>query len=467
MMSLSGPVARTPRLARALRALIAGAAFALALGASDTHAETLGDALAAAYTNSELLEQNRALLRAVDEDVAIALSSLRPVVNYAANATHDQNLFGTNFSATLSLSAELVLFDFGRSRLGVELAKESVLSARSQLIGVEQNVLFNAVQVYMNLIRAGEFVALRENNVRLITQELRAARDRFELGEITVTDVSIAEARLALSRANLAAAQGDLQIAREQYLAFVGRKPGTLAPPPAAPATAASLEEAKNIALRTHPSLASAQRQVNIGELNIAIVEAAMKPSISAGASAQLDDLGNTSGRLSLSLGGPIYQGGRLTAQYRKAVANRDASRAALLQAAITVEQNVGIAWAQRAVAAAQLEASEGQIRAARVAFRGIREELELGARTTLDVLDAEQELLDAEANRISAYTDYYVATYAVLREMGLLTADHLRLAVVQYDPEAYYNAVKTAPIRKVSPQGEKLDRVLRGLGKY
>jgi outer membrane protein len=350
--------------------------------------------------------------------------------------------------------------------LSIDLAKESVLALREALVNVEQNVLYNGVAAYMNVIRASEFVALRDNNLRLITQELRAATDRFELGEVTRTDVSLAEARLALSRANLAAAQGDYNAAREQFKAVTGHYPGRLAAAPAAPRTATSLEEARAIALRTHPSIRQAQRQVTISELAMEIALTAMKPTISAGARVGLADTGNTSGQLTLQMTGPIYSGGKLSAQYRKAVAQRDAARAALLQQGVIVGQNVAVAWAQIAVAAAQLQASEQQIRASTVAFRGVREEATLGARTTLDVLNAEQDLLDAQANRISAYTTYYTATYALLREMGLLTVDHLKLGIVTYDPAGYYNAVKDAPVRKVSPQGQKLDRVMKSLGK-
>jgi outer membrane protein len=431
-------------------------------------AETLADALVSAYNHSHLLDQNRALLRAADEDVAVALADLRPILSYAATAGIANNaVTGDTLSQSLSISADLLLYDFGRTKLGVELARESVLASRETLINVEQTVLYNAVQAYMNVIRSGEFVALRQNNVRLITEELRAARDRFELGEVTQTDVSIAEARLALARANLAAADGQLESAREQYRASVGHFPGQLSAAPAAPRTATTLADAKAIAQRTHPAIRQAQREVTIAELSIAIAEAAMKPSLTANASASTSNAATSpSGSIGLRFSGPIYMGGKLSALYRKAVARRDATRANLLQTANIAEQNVGLAWSQLNVASAQFQSSERQISAARIAYRGVREEATLGARTTLDVLNSEQELLDAEANRISSYTDFYVATYGLLREMGLLTAEHLRLGVVVYDPEAYYNAVKTGPIRKISPQGEKLDRILKGIGR-
>ncbi len=445
--------------------------FALAAGLSlvalPVAAETLTDAFISAYKNSHLLEQNRALLRAADEDVATAFAALRPVLNYAISASraYDAGL-STGFAATASLTAELLIYDFGRSKLAVELAKETVLATRAGLVTIEENVLFSAVQAYMNVIRTAEFVTLQQNNVRLISEELRAANDRFELGEVTRTDVSIAEARLAAARASLASAVGDYDSARETYRAAVGHFPGKLAPAPRAPQTARTLDEAKSIGLKTHPSIKQAQRTVNADELAISITLAAMRPVLSASARTQYTDQGDMSEQLGLSLSGPIYQGGKLSAAYRKAVARRDSDRANLLQAANLVQQNIGLAWAKLSAAEAQLRASEGQIRSATVAYNGVKEEATLGARTTLDVLNSEQDLLNAQASRISAYADLYTANYALLREMGLLTVDHLKLGIPTYDPEGYYNTVKNAPVRKVSPQGQKLDRVLKALGK-
>ncbi len=185
---------------------------------------------------------------------------------------------------------------------------------------------------------------------------------------------------------------------------------------------------------------------------------------------AQTSDPANNdyfSSNAGISISGPIYQGGKLSALYRQALAQAEAQRANLHLVRHTVDQNVGNAWAQLAIATAQIEATDRQIRASRVALRGAREEASLGARTTLDVLNAEQELLDAEDARLTAGVDQYLAVYQLLNSMGLLTADHLRLGIVTYDPpEAYYNTVSTAPVRQVSPQGEKLDAVLKALGK-
>lgn len=437
----------------------------------DARAETLADALVAAYKNSNLLDQNRAVLRAADEDVAIAVSTLRPVVSYTLQAGWSRadvsSALGSTvvegLSASLSLSADLVLIDFGRRKLDIQVAKESVLATRQALIQVEQNVLLDAVQAYVDVRLSQEVVALRQSNLRLITQELRASRDRFDVGEITRTDVSIAEARLAESRAALAAAEGQLMVAREAYKAATGAYPGKLAPLPKAPALPRNMEEAQSVARGTHPLIRQAQHQVTVADLQVEAAKAERTPTIGAGVTLRTDDEDMQSANIGLSMSQTLYAGGRLSALQRKAMAGKDAARAALQQTAVGILQNVGVAWANLAVAAASIEASDLQIRAAQAAFDGVREEAAAGTRTTLDVLDAEQELLDARNARLQAEAQRYVAVYQVLSTMGLLTVDHLQLGIPTYDPEAYYGAVEKAPSH--SAQGKKLDRILEKIG--
>ena len=459
-----GSVRRGARWARGAM-LALGVAFAPVI----SHAETLSDAMVLAYKNSGLLAQNRALLRAADENVAQSVAALRPVVSYLAGTTH--NFDTATWSSSLTLSADLTLYDFGRSQLAVDVAKESVLAMRDRLIGYEQTVLNNTVAAYLGVRSAQAVVGLRASNVRLITQELRAARDRFEVGEVTRTDVSLVEAQLAAARAAAAQAQGDLNVARESYKAATGQYPGNLAAPPSPPKTANSLEGARAIARKRHPNILAAQRDVTGAELSIQRSKAAVYPSLSASASVRMVDpvapgAQSTTETFGLNLSGPIYQGGALKSLQRQAAAQRDASRAALLQAVQAVEQGVGNAWSQVSVSNASLQATQQQVCAAREAFEGVRQEANLGARTTLDVLDAEQDLLDAQVSAISAEIGRYQAVYSLLSSMGLLTTEHLNLGVPRYDPTGYYNAVKNAPLVDVSPQGAKLDRVLQSIGK-
>ena len=434
-------------------------------------AETLADALIAAYRNSNLLEQNQAILRAADEDVAQAVASLRPVVAFIADGQYgySQTLLDSGISvsndglfANYSVTAQMTLFDFGRTQLAIEAAKEIVLATREALIAIEQQVLLAAVSAFVDVRLQQEIVSLRENNVRVITEQLRAAQDRFEVGEITRTDVAQAEARLAEARANLVVAQGDLAIARENYRAATGNYPGVLSAPPAPPRTAATLDAARSVALRTHPSIRQAQREVQAAELNVARARANMKPTIAAQAQLSVDQDNLQENGVGINFNQTIYSGGALSSALRQAMANRDASFAGLKQRGVEVAEAVGIVWSNLDVADASIAATEQQISAAQIAFDGVREEASLGARTTLDVLDAEQDLLDARASRLSAVAQRYIGIYQLLASMGLLTVDHLALGIPTYDPAAYYNAVRRAP---TSIQGKKLDRILRSVG--
>lgn len=448
------------------------------VGVNAAQSETLADALVGAYQNSGLIDQNRAVLRAADEDVAIAASALKPVLEYTASIRADngsqRTVFGSSdvdtSQADASLVASLLLYDGGASRLDREAAKETVLATRQQLVSIEQQVLIRAVSAYMSVYALRDLVDLRENSLRLLQEELRAAQDRFEVGEVTRTDVAQAEASVAFAQSELATAQGDLQQGIEEYVNVVGRQPGPLAPPPNLPQFNASVESARASALQGHPDIIGAQHRVAAAEINILRAEATLNPTISAFGSLGLtEDFGSSNysniGRVGVELRGPIYQGGALSSGIRRAIAFRDQELGSLYEVRKQVSQDVGSAYAALAARRASLVASEERIRAAGIAFRGVREEASLGARTTLDVLEAEQELLDAETARLSDEANLYVAAYAVLQATGRLTAQDLNLGVQIYDPSAYYNLAKEAPTLR-SDQGRQLDRVLRSLQK-
>lgn len=457
----------------ALRRLAGAAVIALAT-ALPASAESLADTMVAAYRHSALMEQNRAVLRAADEDVAASVAALRPVVQWIARhgATRNEGAT-TQRSTSLSLGAQMTLYDFGRSQIAIDGAKEQVLATRQALVSVEQDVLLSAAVAYFEVREAIQQVGLQQNSVEVLTSERQAAQDRFDVGEVTVTDVALADAQLAATRAGLAAANGQLEIAREGYLAVTGRRPGQLAPPPALPSLPATVDEARAIAQRSHPAIGQAQRQAAAAELAVAGAAAERNPTLSANASvgvtrAPQAPFGNYDSRNSSSVGlemsQTLYSGGRLSAGHRRAMAQRDQARSGLLNTSRQVSQRVGEAWANIAVARAQIDAIGQQISAAQQAYDGVREEALLGARTTLDVLDAEQSLLQARADRISAESNLQLAHYQLLAAMGLLTVENLQLGIPTYDPSQYYNAVRNAPA--TSRQGESLDRVLRAIGR-
>ena len=369
---------------------------------------------------------------------------------------------------TLSLTASLLLYDFGGSAASIEAARETVFATRAQLVSIEQQVMLRAVTAYLSVRSASEFVKLRQNNLRLLTQELRAAKDRFDVGEVTRTDVALAQARLAQARSGLAGSQGDLLRSREEYANVIGHQPKQLPQLPRLPRIERKVASAKALAVRSHPDMIAAQHQVSAVEFSIKSAEAEFKPKVNLEGKLNVQEsLANDgftrNGTVGVSVGGPIYRGGRLSSNVRRAMAQRDALRGNLHIVRHNVQQSVGNAYATYSSVNASLQASQEQIRASRVAFRGVREEASLGARTTLDVLDAENELLNAEAALISAQTEQYVAAYTILSSTGLLTAKKLGLNVQQYDPEAYYKLVKDG-VAKKSKQGAQLDKVLRAL---
>lgn len=456
-----------------------GATLALAIGLGQgAWAETLSDAMASAYINSGLLEQNRALLRAADEDVAIALAALRPVIDWSASFTRnwvDRNQ-GVGRSSintdtgSIGISASQLLWDGGATMLSIDSAQETVLASRQTLRSIEQTVLFNAVQAYMNLVRANEFLRLAQNNRRVLEEELRASRDRFEVGEVTRTDVALSESRLANADSNVATARGDVVTAKAIFIQVVGRPAGNLSPSPNVPQRPATIDAAQATAVQNHPDVKSLQKQISAADITVNVARASLKPNLRLGLDAGVNNTFDSSVysdsvSASVTLTQRIYQGGALTAQIRRAIASRDALRGNLLTTQRSVEQEVAASFVELEVARANITSSRERVRAAQVAFDGIREEARLGSRTTLDVLTAEQELLDAQAAEISAQADRYVAAYRLVAAQGLLSAERLGLNVPLYDVSAYYNTVKSAP-SLYSKQGQALDRVLRSIGK-
>lgn len=455
-------------------------------------AESLGDAMASAYKTSGLLEQNRANLRATDEGVAAAVAAMRPTFGYSANVEYSgawgdvitrdrlgvpigvENKYQSSWSKTIQFTASMTLYTFGRNKLNIEAAKETVLATRASLVGIELDVLSGAVTAYMNVRYNDAQANLRANSVRLMQQNLRAAQDRFEVGEITRTEVSQVEAQLASARALLAAAQGQVSAAREIYKVAVGNYPSNLTSPPAVRYPAKSVEEAVKIATRSHPAIKALQHRIAALDLAVEIAERGLLPTVTASASrTHTGDFDKNilrpkdySESLGITASGTIYAGGRLSSSIRTAMANRDAARASLHTTVRQIEQGVRTSWSMLSVFDASSQASDASVKAQRVAYQGVKEEAELGASTTLDVLEAEQNLLDAQVSAIQARIDREAGIYSVLYAMGLMTVDHLKLNVPVYDPAAYYNAVKSAPTRHISAEGAKLDRVLESLGR-
>ncbi|MCB1394980.1 MAG: TolC family outer membrane protein [Rhodobacter sp.] len=432
-------------------------------------ADTLADALAEAYRNSNLLEMNRALLRATDEDAQQAMAALRPVVNFVASAVANSEDAPTR-QVSIGLQASMTVFDFGRGRLAVDAAHETILATRSALIAVEQAVLLTAARAYLVLYGQLQTVQLQRNNVSVINEQLRAARERFELGDSTRTDVAIAQARLAASRSALAAAEGDAAVTREEYNLAVGRYPSGLSTPPSLPRLPATLEEAQDIARRNHPSIIQAQHQVRAAEIANEIARTQRLGTVTGSVTAESSrtttaliagrTVEDVTGMLNYSV--PLYTAGRLNSVERQSLARVEAQRSSLHQTVAIVQQAVAANWAQLLVARSRLAASDTQVAASSSAYDAVQAEADLGSRTTLDVLNAEQELLDARSSRILASFAVQTAAYALLEAMGQLTVESLHLGIPTYDVEAYSAGLRggSEPATR-SEQGQALDRIM------
>ncbi|MCL4675230.1 MAG: TolC family protein, partial [Pararhodobacter sp.] len=365
------------------RSVVLGAALA-GLAIQPLQADTLADALVAAYRNSNLLEQNRALLRASDEDVQQAIAAIGPVVEFVTTALTNTDR-APEYRLSFALQATATLVDFGRGRMAIDATHQQVLSARAGLIVVEQNVLYDAARAYLMLFTDLQAVELQRNSVTVIAEQLRAARERFELGDSTRTDVAIAEARLAAAQSALAAAEGNVAVAREQYNLSVGQYPRGLSQPPRLPNLPATLAAAQDIARRNHPAITQAQHQVNAADIGTEIARTqrlgTVTGSLGAEASTTRTPMGVTGSSditASMRYAIPLYNGGRLNSLERQSIARGQAQRAALHQTVAVVQQAVASNWAQLQVARARLAAGDLQIEAAQSAYDAVRAEVEL-----------------------------------------------------------------------------------------
>ena len=442
--------------ARVTHLLMSGAvAAAMMIGAGPAGAESLSDALVQAYQTSPLLDSNRAALRGLDEGVPQAKANKRPQVSASVSGTATAQLESSgrdidNLQAALNTS--LLLYDNGQTRAAIEAARLRIAAGRASLTDVEQLVLFNAVQAYADVRRDMEFVRLARNDVDRLMETLDATQNRFDVGEVTRTDVAQSQSFLAASRSALASAQGALEVSRQAYKAAVGMLPIDLQPLPPLPALPASLDEATALGVQRNPQVNSAQFSERAAVYDFERALAAKGPTVSANASVGVERgnqqslrwNGSTFGQVGITGALPLYTGGLNDSLVRQAQALVDQRRFEVQDTARTVTQSVAQSWSQVEVARASIVALREQARAARIAAEGVSEEARLGARSTLDVLDSDQTLLQAQANIVSAVRDEYVAAYGLLQSMGLLTVRHLNLGIATYDPDVNFTRVQS-----------------------
>lgn len=429
------------------------AASAAVLGFAQTaSAQTLTETLEAAYRTNPVLAAERARVRQVSEGVVQARSARLPSVGASAGISESETWGGTGAGGSggdvnYSVSASQTLYAGGGIDASVDQALARIEAARYGLINTEQQVLIDAVAVHLDVLRDTAILSIRRNNVEVLAEQLRAARDRFEVGEITRTDVAQAEARLSGAQAQLSAAQATLAASRAGYERVTGTVPLDVQQPEALPAVPETFIIAADVALENNPLLRSALFNEQAAQAGIRVARSATRPDVGLTASAsearQSDFTGRARGSVTVGarVSVPIFTGGLNDSRIRQAVAAADESRMNVLNVRRLVAESVSNAWNNYLAAEAVIRSSREAVRANEIAFDGVQQEAFVGLRTTLDVLNAEQELLNSRLELVRAERDYQVASYALLQTMGRLTADRVGLEPIMEDsPEQVRN---------------------------
>ena len=444
--------------------------------ASVASAETLTDALALAYQTNPTLQAQRANQRVTDEGVVQAKTAFRPSLSGSASISGahtdlaqpvvTRNILGQVTSSrdhgdsagsAASFSLGQTLYTGGKASANLTAAEAEVLAGREDLRSVEQSVLGNVIQSYVDVRRDQERLRIAQDNVNVLTRQLEEANARFEVGEITRTDVAQSQARLASARASLSSVQATLAGSRAAYAAVVGQNPADLAPEPSLAALLpTSVEQAFDLVDRNNPQIQAARYTEQAAAARVASAKATYRPTVSARAglgweASEVNSAGRQYGDYDRSVSGsvtasiPLFTGGLIGSQVRAAKERENAARVAVEGAQRSALQQISTAWNNLLASRANLVSNEEQVRAAKIAFEGVRQEQQVGLRTTLDVLNAQLELANAEVALVVARRDEYVASASVLQAMGVLNVANLAPDVERYDPVKSYDKVNHA----------------------
>jgi len=425
-----------------------------------TRAETLPSALAQAYRNNPQLNAERARVRAIDESVPQALSGYRPTVTVTADVdaqyfrqeSETGTVSGTTFPRGYGVTATQTLFNGLRTGNRTRAAEGQVFAGREGLRILEQQVLLDAATQYMNVLRDTAILELNRRNVEVLEEQLRQTRDRFNVGEVTRTDVAQAESRLAAARSAALAAESNLVTSKAAFRRVIGVEPVRLAAAtPVDRLSPVTLPAAVARGNTEHPQITAAMYGVDVQLLQVKIAEGALYPTLTLQGSVQ--DRFNTSPLISrqtvasavAQLSIPIYQGGQEYSLIRQSKETLGQQRLNLELQRDLVRATVVQAWGQLEAAKAQIQAAQAQVAAAEIALNGVREEARVGQRTTLDVLNAQQELVNARVTLVTAQRDRVVASYTLLAATGRLLPQVLKLGVEIYDPGVHYHQVRDA----------------------
>jgi outer membrane protein len=440
--------------------LAAVGAGALMVGAAANAAETLTGALVKTYASNPTIMGQRAQLRSLDEGVAVARAAGRPQLSGTAGVNQDltQTGGGTGRNLSASVNVSYPLFNGGRVRNSIRAADERVLAGRAFLKATEGDIFTEAVGAYMDVIRDRSIVTLNQNQVRVLQTNLQATKDRFEVGDLTRTDVAQSEARLALAQSNLATAEGRLTGSEENYRRVIGELPDDLAPPPPLPPLPRTADEAVEIALANNSDLVAIAAQIRAAGRDVSIARADRLPTVSAiGSGDVINYLGTADRQFAVGAPNnvtqtgvgvqariPIYQGGLVGARVRQS----QAIQSQLLERGVETERlvvaNTRAAFSSYQAALEAIESNQIAVNANTLALEGTRAEQTVGTRNVLDVLNAEQELLNSQVALVTARRDAYVAGFALLNAMGKAEAEDLNLdGGALYDPLVHYNRTR------------------------
>jgi outer membrane protein len=438
-----------------------------------SHADTLDWALIQAYQNNPQLNSQRAIVRSTDEGVPQALSGYRPRVSVTANAGVSNQVAvgkagntypvtqGTVSPHSVGITATQTLFNGFQTGNRTRQAEAQVSAARATLSVIEQTVLLNAATAYMNLLRDAAILDLQRRNVEVLQEQLRQTRDRFNVGEVTKTDVAQAESRLAAGRSQVLTAESNYTTSRAVYRQTIGVEPGKLASAsPVDRFSPKTLREAISVGRGDNPNVAAAMFGIDVAMLQVKINEGALYPTVSAQASVQQNwevspiILQQFNASLLGQVSVPIYQGGQEYSLIRQSKETLGQKRLDLETSRDQAQSTVVQTWGQLEAAKAQIQATQAQVNAAEIALNGVREEARVGQRTTLDVLNAQQELVNARVALVTAQRDRVVASYSLLSAVGGLYVQILGLKAQVYDPIVHYEQIRDSWAGVRTPDG-------------
>jgi outer membrane protein len=441
-------------------------------------ADTIEAALVRAYQNNPQLNAQRAQVRFTDENVPQALSGYRPKVAITASAGYqytDTNttsggtptqivrteIHGTNAPRSVGATVSQTLFNGYQTANRTRAAESQVSSAREGLRVLEQTVLLSAATIYMDYLRDAAIVEVQRSNVRVLEQTLKQTQDRFNVGEVTRTDVAQSEAQLAAGKTQLLTAEANLTTTRANFRRIIGNEPENLAPgSPVDRFLPATLSKSVELGLTENPNVTAAMYGVDISFLQVKVNEGALFPTVTLQTSVQqsyeqtLTIFRSFGASAAVQLSVPVYQGGAEYSLIRQSKESLAQQRLNLEQLRDQTRANVVTAWGQLVAGKAQVASAQAQVTASEIALNGVREEAKAGQRTTLDVLNAQQALVNARVALVTAQHDRVVASYSVLNTVGRLSPQVMKLPTTTYDPSVHYQQVRDSWAGVRTPDG-------------